>query len=487
MQLSTQTKTDYKTSMFPRPRTNNRLHQWKWPFAIGLLVFAVCWRIGDWQSGPPLDLHEEIAQHPAQEEKTLPPPELSDDVSLLKITSDDLLVELAPQLLEPIAQSEVIANVMNHKKETFTVQAGDSLALFFKRISLPAVELHELLTTINHATWLKKLLPGQVIDVELDLDNKLQMLNLKIDALKDLVIKRDENNKFFSEIIHKEVERKTAFGSSKINDSLYLAGKHAHLSDKLIMELAQIFEYDIDFALDIRIGDSFKVLFEEQFAEGKKVGSGPILAAEFITQGKKFQAFRYVDDHGKASYVKADGQSIRKAFVRSPVEYTRISSHFNLKRKHPVLHKIRAHKGVDYAAPTGTPVKASGNGKIIFVGRKGGYGNTVIIQHGTKYSTLYAHLSRFNKNAAPGKFVKQGDVIGYVGSTGLASGPHLHYEFRVNGVHQNPLTVALPNGQGVPPHQLKAYEKQKNNYLALMENHEQLQVAGHESSQYTTQ
>ncbi|MCU7945715.1 MAG: peptidoglycan DD-metalloendopeptidase family protein, partial [Candidatus Thiodiazotropha sp. (ex Cardiolucina cf. quadrata)] len=221
------------------------------------------------------------------------------------------------------------------------------------------------------------------------------------------------------------------------------------LSERLIMQLADIFGWDIDFALEIRSGDRFTVIFQEDYLDGEKLRDGPILAAEFVNQGRTYRALRYTDDSGNSDYFTPKGRSMRKAFLRAPVDFRRISSKFTRERYHPVLGKKRPHRGVDYAAKTGTPIKSAGDGKIIHRGKKGGYGRTVIIQHGQTYTTLYAHLSRYNKKAKRGQKVKQGQVIGYVGKTGLATGPHLHYEFRVNGVHRNPLTVKLPAAEPI--------------------------------------
>ena len=220
-----------------------------------------------------------------------------------------------------------------------------------------------------------------------------------------------------------------ATAAGVIDSSLFEAGQRVGLSDNLIMQMAEIFGWDVDFALDIRAGDRFALVFEEQFKDGEKIGEGPIIAAEFINLGRRIRAVRYVDPEGKTDYFSPDGRSMRKAFLRTPVNFARISSRFSFSRRHPILHKMRAHRGVDYAAPRGTAVKASGDGRVIFASRKGGYGRTIIIRHGSAYTTLYAHLARFSKGVRPGKRVEQGQVIGYVGSTGLATGPHLHYEY----------------------------------------------------------
>jgi len=215
------------------------------------------------------------------------------------------------------------------------------------------------------------------------------------------------------------------------------------------MQLVSIYGWDIDFALDIREGDSFTVIYEEQYKDGVKVADGPIIAAEFINRNTPLRAVRYEHEDGRTDYYADNGDAMRKAFLRTPVNFTRISSRFNLKRKHPILNKIRAHKGVDYAAQTGTHIKATGDGTVAYAGKKGGYGRTIILKHGGKYSTVYAHLYRYARGIRTGKRVKQGQIIGYVGRSGLATGSHLHYEFRVNGVHRNPLTIKLPKVESI--------------------------------------
>ena len=216
------------------------------------------------------------------------------------------------------------------------------------------------------------------------------------------------------------------------------------------MQMAGIFQWDIDFIQDVRVGDEFTVIYEELWRDGVKLRNGDIVATEFVNQGKSYRAARYKLSNGDFDYFTPEGRSVRKAFLRAPVEFTRISSNFNPNRRHPVLNTIRAHRGVDYAAPTGTPVQAAGDGKIIFRGVQGGYGNAIVVQHGGNITTLYGHLSRFGKARVGGR-VGQGEVIGYVGKSGLATGPHLHYEYRVNGAHRNPRTVPLPPADPIPP------------------------------------
>jgi murein DD-endopeptidase MepM/ murein hydrolase activator NlpD len=297
-------------------------------------------------------------------------------------------------------------------------------------------------------------------------DGRLAGLEYEIDKTRRLTVNRvgetpEGNSLFEAMVVEKPVEMRTKHATGTISDSLFLAARSAGLSDRKAIELAGIFAWDIDFTHEVRKGDRFTVVYEEQYQSGEKIGEGPIVAAEFINQNTIYRAIRYSDPEGNTDYYTPDGSRLRKSFLRNPIKpgLFRISSHFNLKRRHPILHKIRAHKGVDYAASTGTPIRATGDGKIVHRGRKGGYGNTIIIQHGQRYSTLYAHLSKFAKNMRVGQRVKQGQVIGYVGASGLATGPHLHYEFQLDGVHRNPLTVKYPSGEPVP-------ERYKQDFLA---------------------
>ena len=234
-----------------------------------------------------------------------------------------------------------------------------------------------------------------------------------------------------------------------IDSSLFESATAAGLSDKIIMNIAGIFAWDVDFVLDIRQGDNYYVQFEEIWQDGEYVTDGEIIAAEFNNNGRTIQAIRFIDDNEHSEYFTPTGDSVRKAFIRAPVDFTRISSNFNPNRKHPILNRIRAHRGVDYAAPRGTPIKASGDGKVIFRGTKSGYGKTVILQHGGNITTLYAHMSSYVLKVGVGKRVKQGQTIGFVGSTGLATANHLHYEYRLNGVHRNPRTVDLPDAEPI--------------------------------------
>ena len=239
------------------------------------------------------------------------------------------------------------------------------------------------------------------------------------------------------------------------------------MSGAATLELAKAFGYDIDFAQDLRVGDEFHVIYEEIWRDGERLRSGDILAATFVNQGRRYQVFRYVFADGRSDYYDAEGRPMKKGFLRMPIDFARISSRFSTARKHPVLGTTRAHRGVDYAARTGTPIMAAGDGKVLFSGWKNGYGRTVILQHNNKITTLYAHMSKF-AGLRTGARVRQGDVIGYVGASGLASGPHLHYEFRIAGVHRDPLKVTRPKPEPLPASELARFELQREPLLAQL-------------------
>ena len=323
-----------------------------------------------------------------------------------------------------------------------TIKPGDTLSEIFDRVGLSQQELHRVMQQKEARRTLRGIRPGKQLGFVLEEDGRLQTLSYAIDPTLTLEINRNGDD-FQATTVEHPLEPRIRFASGVIDSSLFLAAQKAGLSDKTTMEMADIFGWDVDFALDIRSGDHFTVLYEDLYRDGEKIRSGNILGAEFTNRGNTYVAIRYTNPEGRSGYYSPDGMHMRKAFRRTPVEFSRISSRFG-KRFHPILNRMRAHKGVDYAAPTGTPIRATADGKVVHKGSKGGYGKTVILKHGKRYSTLYAHMSRYGKALRPGKMVKQGQIIGYVGQSGRATGPHLHYEFRVDGVHRNPLTVSLP-------------------------------------------
>lgn len=356
------------------------------------------------------------------------------------------LLPLPPDPLDGRSPRELVANAAASVLE-LVVKPGDTLERLFRRNGLSLADLAAMVSLRDVADHLKLLRPGDTIRVEHRGGEVLAMLR-QIDRVRLLSIERAEAG-FDAKTIELPLEIRERIAHGEIRSSLFEAGSAAGMSDALTMTMAGIFQWDIDFILDPRVGDTFTVIYEEHFRDGERLGDGAIIAAEFVNQGKVYRAARYTDSNGRTDYFTPDGRSVRKAFLRAPVDFTRISSNFDLNRRHPVLNTIRAHRGVDYAAPTGTPVKAAGDGKVIQRGANGGYGNSITLQHGGNITTLYAHLSRFGQFKV-GSRVKQGDIIGYVGATGLATGPHLHYEYRVDGVHRNPRTVPLPPADPVP-------------------------------------
>jgi murein DD-endopeptidase MepM/ murein hydrolase activator NlpD len=269
----------------------------------------------------------------------------------------------------------------------------------------------------------------------------------ELDLTSALRVERQEAG-FTAKVVERPIEKRKRHAYGVIESSLYESAAAAGLSDRVIMNIAGIFAWDIDFVLDIRSGDNYYVQYEEIWQDDEFVTDGEIVVAEFNNNGRSSQAIRFIDDSGRSDYFTPDGHSVRRAFLRSPVDF-RVSSSFNPNRRHPVLKTVRPHRGVDYAAPRGTPIKAAGDGKIIFRGVKSGYGNAVILQHGGNITTLYAHMSSFAAKARLGKRVRQGQTIGFVGKTGLVTGVHLHYEYRLNGVHRNPRTVKLPQADPI--------------------------------------
>jgi murein DD-endopeptidase MepM/ murein hydrolase activator NlpD len=352
-------------------------------------------------------------------------------------------------------QATTTKSTLNWQK--VTVKSGDNLSLIFQNVGLGASDTYKISQLGTDIKPLLNLRPGQVLRFGFNNQQDpeiLQQLQLRLSAIKTLEVKLTTEG-YKTNLVTREVEKRQTNATGTVESSLFEAGIAANLSDNLVMELAYV----------------------EDYLDGNKIGDGDILAAEFTNHGNTYRAVRYVDDKGASNYYAPNGESMRKAFSRSPVHFSRISSKFNPNRKHPILGTSRPHQGVDYAAATGTPVLATGDGKVDFVGRKGGYGRTIILSHGGKYSTLYAHMSKFKRGIKRGTRVKQGDVIGYVGMSGLATGPHLHYEFRMNGVHRNPLTVALPKAEPLPKIYQNDFEQQSLPLLAQLNDLGKIRLA----------
>jgi len=357
---------------------------------------------------------------------------------------------------------------------TMTVRRGDSLDRMFKRNSLDRTDLANIMYLDVARKHLRLIKPGDEIHVRQEHGHVLRLD--KSISLGEILSIRQSADGYIAKTIEEPLSKRPVRTTGTIDSSLFLAAAEAGISDRTIMNLAGIFAWDVDFMLDIRTGDEFTLVFEEIWKKGEKIAEGDILAAEFVSQGDRFRAIRFADASGRVDYYTPEGRSVRKAFVRAPLSFSRISSNFNPKRRHPKLNTIRAHRGVDYAAPPGTPIKAAGDGKIIHRARKGGYGNTVIVQHGGNITTLYAHMSKYGR-ARVGSRVHQGDVIGYVGSTGLATGPHLHYEYRRNGVHLNPRTVKLPDAQPIDSQYLAEFEETAAPLIRQLDSTRPMRVA----------
>ncbi|WP_026375911.1 peptidoglycan DD-metalloendopeptidase family protein [Aestuariibacter salexigens] len=399
----------------------------------------------------------------------------SDDASASKHTS---AVELQPntrypldiklQHLAPTTDAPVVDD--EPEWQVYTVRNGDSLAKVFKRAGLSAKETHEVSRAGEHAKRLLKIMPGDKIHIALDQQKQFSALMYPLSALETLIIDKQDTG-YVSNIERKEVEHRYSYAQGEIRSNFWNAAVEAGLTDNQIMSLAAIFGWDIDFALEIRQGDTFNVVFEEQYAEGVFVGYGNIVAAEFVNQGDEYRAIRYTD----GNYYTPEGRSMRKSFLRAPVNFSYISSNFTTKRFHPVQKRWKAHRGTDYAANRGTPVMAAGDGKVIRSSYDRFNGHHVFIQHGEKYQTKYLHFTK--RMVKVGDTVKQGQVIGTVGSTGLASGPHLHYEFLVDGVHRNPRTVQLPKAEPIDASERSAFELLAERRLQQLNTNKRIMLA----------
>ena len=323
------------------------------------------------------------------------------------------------------------------------VKSGDTLSGILNKHGVKIEQMPQLLTDDIVNGHLSNLKVDQIFELSQMPDGNFHSLTARIGDDKRITIRRSDSG-FAVASIDLPVEKERVVTSGTIEQSLYLAAQKANLKQSTIMELADIFQWELDFVRDIRKGDQFSLVYDRLYREGKYIGDGDILAAEFIRGGKAYRAIRFTTDEGTTGYYSPDGKSKRRTFKRHPVDVVRITSKFDPNRLHPVLHQIRAHRGVDYGSPHGSPIYATADGTVSFSGTKGAYGKTVILKHGQRFSTLYAHMSKISKKSNVGKKVKQGDVIGYVGKTGRVTGTHLHYEFRVDNKHVDPLKVELP-------------------------------------------
>ncbi|WP_394228705.1 peptidoglycan DD-metalloendopeptidase family protein [Pseudoalteromonas spongiae] len=365
---------------------------------------------------------------------------------------------------------EVLPEVTLNFKE-FKVKKGDNLAKIFKRAGFSASTLHKIVNANKLNKQLTKIHPGDSLFFAANENNDLIQLNYQISRTETLVVKLNDDQTISSSLDKKAIEKRTDYASGTIDSSFWNAGLSAGLNEKQIISFANIFGWDIDFANDLRKGDSFTLIYENHYVDGEFIGTGKILAAEFVNQGESYAAVRHTDDN----FYTPEGRSLRKAFLRAPVNFRYISSNFNPRRKHPVTGRVKAHRGIDYAAKTGTPVVAAGNGTVIKAGYNKYNGNYVFIRHGQQYVTKYLHLHK--RKVKRGEKVKQGELIGTVGATGRVTGAHLHYEFLVNGVHRNPRTVKLPKAQSLPKSELANFRPYAQEMLVSLQKNRELQLA----------
>ena len=376
---------------------------------------------------------------------TTPPP-----ATPIVAASAGVEVTVAALVAEPIIYTGtplVLAPEPDYETLTLTIRSGDTFDQLFRKNDLDIGDLATIASLDEAGGKFRTIKPGDVFEITHD-EGRLVSMYSALSLTSALKIDKKDVG-FSAEIVERPIELRKRLAYGLIDTSLFESAAAAGLSDKLIMNIAGIFAWDVDFVLDIRTGDNYYVQWEEVWQDGEFVTDGEIIAAEFNNNGRTSRAIRFVDDTGRSDYFTPDGHSVRKAFIRAPVDFTRVSSNFNPNRRHPILNTIRAHRGVDYAAPRGTPIKAAGDGKVIFRGVKNGYGNAVILQHGGNITTLYAHMSKYAAKARIGSRVRQGQTIGYVGATGLANANHLHYEYRISGVHRNPRTVQLPRANPI--------------------------------------
>lgn len=375
-------------------------------------------------------------------------------VSIILIYVDSLDNE--PLAIEEITISRDLSESLTpiKSKQIHTVRKGDSLSVIFEDKQVPLNTAYKIFD-FDKNNLLSSIIPGDIMEFNY-MGNDLLSIEIIKDDVNSILIKTEDEISIVN--IKKEAQTITSFGFGEIRDSFYKSAKDVGIPDSIIMDFAYIFGWDIDFIFDVRKGDKFSVIYETEFSEGEKISSGDIVFAEFTNREKKYIAQRFFDDVQGKQYFNENGENVKKAFLRAPLDFAYISSHFNPNRMHPILHKIKAHNGVDYAAKRNTPVKASGDGVISFIGRQSGYGRTVEIKHGGNIKTLYAHLERFNTKLKVGSKVKQGEIIAFVGDSGQATGPHLHFEFWQGEIRSDPVKVKLPSAKPVNNAQRNEFE-----------------------------
>ena len=348
-------------------------------------------------------------------------------------------------------------------KKIHIVQEGENLSLIFEKYRVSLNNTYKIFRE-DKSNEVKNILPKDRLEF-LSIDEKLQEIHIHKGPLLSYQI--ELSPKILIKKIVKKPELINSFKTGVIESSFYLAGLKNDIPESVIMDLAYIFGWDIDFVFDIRAGDRFRLLYETPFVDGQQIENGSILFAEFFNQNNRYTAIRYNGKNKRWDYFNEFGGSLEKAFLRAPLDFAYVSSHFNPNRRHPILNTIRAHNGVDYAAKRGTPIRSTGEGVIQSVGWKSGYGRTIVIRHGGEITTLYAHLEKYHPSISKGMKISQGQTIGYVGDSGLATAPHLHYEFRIGEKRTDPLKVALPSASPLDKSKMGQFQTLRNNYIEI--------------------
>lgn len=387
---------------------------------------------------------------------------IAPNTSLEELPVEDVILNL--ELPEILPVSDV--NMTFWRQES--IQRGDTIATLLSRLEVNSRDAANFLRDVRGVKAMHQLVPGKAVHVQTTPTGELLLLRYFPGGSEQLVMEKTDGVFRVSEQAPK-LETHIQMKSGVINSSLFAAVDSAGVPESVAIQIVDILASDIDFHRDLRKGDRFTVVYDSLFGNGEPARAGRVLAVEFVNQGTPHRAVYFRADNGESGYYAPDGKNLRKAFLRSPLEFSRISSGFSSARFHPVLKTWRAHKGIDYVAPTGTRVKAAADGTVAFAGWQGGYGNVVILQHQGQYSTVYGHLSTFAKGLRQGQRVSQGDIIGHVGATGMATGPHLHYEFRFNGVQRDPLRVAMPAANPVAPRQMAAFYDYTKPLMARLE------------------
>lgn len=382
--------------------------------------------------------------------------------TVVATTTVELELPAAGQTLLAVAEDEPEAAEWTE----VTVRPGQTFGQLFADLGLSSRDMYRLLEHPGAREPLTRIRAGQTFAFDMPAQGELRAI--RFDRGDEIVQLSLTEGGIEESVSERQVQRRVLMASGEVRSSLFEAGERAGIGATTLYAMANVLEHDIDFSRDVRVGDRFHVIYEEIWRDGERVGNGGIIAASYTNRDRTFTALRYRHEDGKVEYYNEEGRPVRGSFLRMPIEFARISSRFNPNRRHPVLGTMRAHRGVDFAAATGTPIRSAGNGRVTFAGWQNGYGRTVIIDHGRGITTLYAHMSRLGSYRV-GQRVNQGNVIGYVGASGMATGPHLHYEFRVNGVHRDPLTVTLPKPEPLPASELARFRAQTAPVLAQLQ------------------